>query len=849
MKIQEAEQTTYLGILALKAPPTNEYRAAIWENMLGTVYAMNDEGKVEYFDYKHKEAMEFARVNEPGAMPRVYRISRGAYGKPYGEFQGGPGHGKLVLFIKKSQYRDAQLADINSAPESKQIEFVKWDRRAIGKIKNPSVKVQMAAVKKFPHAIMHIADPAENVQLHAVNEYGDILQYILKNGITPSLDVQLAALRKYPYGIGYILNAELTIDPQVKRLVLQTLIDKIKNEDFEGAGDLFGELHDRVQWPEMKTIEKILKEKNVLYENTKESNIEAEDIATVSKYPLEIRNIKNPSEAVQLAAVQRSGEVIKYVVNPTEAVKLAAVKEFGYAIKYINDPSEQVQLEAVKNWPFAIAEIDANIVAPKVKRYILMNMLDTIKSGNVLRVERLNNILRQKGYNWPELDTLERHSTGKNPVVENKLDLASEQEHLAAVKKNVQIVTDLIKSGASPSDAVQLQAAKQWGPIIKHFKNPSDAVRLAAVENDPLAIQYIPKTKITLDIKRTILKHLLQWIRASNTTMSHWRIRNLYLLLRKKVSWPELDSIEKALKNKNILRESTDPFYTEEFQLHEVTTSADAIFWIMNAGIEPSEKVKLTSVQSWPSSIRHIENPSRDIQVNAVYRMPSAIKYIKNPVEDAIILSLKDNFMNIEYVNTEITPPVKKLILKKIVEMINAKNYHYGLEIYHILKNKNFDWPELQTIERNLKAKKLLEITDNDSEQVQIAMVNKNWENILDLKNPSEAVQMAAVKRWPEGIKYIIDRGIIPSVDVQLTALEEYPVSAFYIRKDVFAHHDPKIKRLLLKKLLEYINEERGKGWYLGLQSVNLFKILQDKQVNWPELQTIQKYFDENNLL
>lgn len=114
VNIAEAQMGSYLGVRALKAPPTKQYRPAMWENMFGTVYAMDDNDKVQYFDYKHEDAIAFSGVKEPGAEPRLYRVNRNAYGKPYGVYRYGgnddyasPTHGKLVLWIKKAEYRKA----------------------------------------------------------------------------------------------------------------------------------------------------------------------------------------------------------------------------------------------------------------------------------------------------------------------------------------------------------------------------------------------------------------------------------------------------------------------------------------------------------------------------------------------------------------------------------------------------------------------------------------------------------------------------------------------------------------------------------------------------------------------
>jgi len=44
---------------AKKAKPTRQHRQALWECMLGTVYACNAKGKVEYFDYDYAKAIAF----------------------------------------------------------------------------------------------------------------------------------------------------------------------------------------------------------------------------------------------------------------------------------------------------------------------------------------------------------------------------------------------------------------------------------------------------------------------------------------------------------------------------------------------------------------------------------------------------------------------------------------------------------------------------------------------------------------------------------------------------------------------------------------------------------------------
>lgn len=44
---------------ARRLQPTKAHRAAVWENMLGTIYAANPVGEVRYFDYDYAAAIAF----------------------------------------------------------------------------------------------------------------------------------------------------------------------------------------------------------------------------------------------------------------------------------------------------------------------------------------------------------------------------------------------------------------------------------------------------------------------------------------------------------------------------------------------------------------------------------------------------------------------------------------------------------------------------------------------------------------------------------------------------------------------------------------------------------------------
>ena len=99
-------KNTYLGVNVKKARPTRGHRPAVWECMLGTVYALNDKREVRYFDYDHKAALAFAGVDRPDADLRLHRI--GQYDPVYSWADNGdsPRRGKLVLWVRKNSNKE-----------------------------------------------------------------------------------------------------------------------------------------------------------------------------------------------------------------------------------------------------------------------------------------------------------------------------------------------------------------------------------------------------------------------------------------------------------------------------------------------------------------------------------------------------------------------------------------------------------------------------------------------------------------------------------------------------------------------------------------------------------------------
>ena len=95
------QTTYYLGIPASKAAPTKAHRPAIWECMLGTVYAMSPDGEARYFDYDHTAALQWAQIDGPDADLRVARVKVYRNYVRSGATESSPLIGRLVLWAKR----------------------------------------------------------------------------------------------------------------------------------------------------------------------------------------------------------------------------------------------------------------------------------------------------------------------------------------------------------------------------------------------------------------------------------------------------------------------------------------------------------------------------------------------------------------------------------------------------------------------------------------------------------------------------------------------------------------------------------------------------------------------------
>lgn len=161
----------------------------------------------------------------------------------------------------------------------------------------------------------------------------------------------------------------------------------------------------------------------------------------------------------------------------------------------------------------------------------------------------------------------------------------------------------------------------------------------------------------------------------------------------------------------------------------------------------PMWAIEMAVLAGQPKAMRYISNPTEKIQLSAVSQNPSLIEWIDNPSEAVQIAAVSEDPL----VSNQ--PPIKFIKNPtERVQMIVATN-----------------WPnDVRYIE-------------NPTERVQMAVVTKAPSRIKLINNPTERVQLEAVTRDKDGIKHIINIGIIPSEIVQLAAVKTWGAHAYFI--------------------------------------------------------------------
>ena len=553
------------------------------------------------------------------------------------------------------------------------------------------------------------------------------LNYVFSSEGPPSVKGMLSKITKYGYFNGYteaeiqvaILRHSPTLIKDIKNPL--NIMKEIVNHKFISSEDTNNMRHEQLiivkkDWKNIYNIQYPYDE--VVLEAEKKFNLKAnEDLVNfvsgvkekrkASKDPIDIRNIKNPSEELQLAAVKEFGDSIRHIKEPNEKVKLAAVKQSGTAIQYIKNPSKKVKkiatlaLKNVKEsqiQSFAsgygmiqyVTNPSEKLQLKAVKRY--PHNLEFIKKPS----EKVKLAAVQKnGYTLQYIKNPTKEiivaAISRNGEAISYVKNPSESLKLKAVSR-ASVAILYIKS---PSELVQLKAVETDGKAIKHIKNPSEEVKLAAVKEDGEAIKYIKDPSEAMKLEAATWYYNLEYIKNPTKKMILKAYRKNTDVLNA-IKNPSDELVRKALQQS--LKPIKYMKVSENIQLEMVGNSFLHLPWISN----PSEKVLLAAVKLNGLRLGDIENQSKEVKQAAVRQNKCAALLIKNPSEVEVSL-IKNGYSSCSK---------------------DDKAYMAGAFPYSI---------------------------DNMHEDDKIMSVI-GFQNI---KSPSEKLQLEAVKSYPNLIEYI----------------------------------------------------------------------------------------------
>ncbi len=382
---------------------------------------------------------------------------------------------------------------------------------------------------------------------------------------------------KYGTIVAYLINIEDTdVDHPIARIAIKPFFCE-ENDDviWWPEGKIYGSapkhfLSEVQNWCEINFPigDNIYIKQPDLYNDDKISvkyrNLSDEQyIKLLQNGKISLRDIDNPSEAIQMAAVKQDGMAIEYIDNPSEAVQMAAVQQNGYAIQYIKNPSEAVQMAAVKQYGNAIQYIDNPSEA--------VQMVAVKKNRNAIQF----------------------------------IDNPSEAVQMVAVKQNGRAIRYI----KNPSEAIQIAAVKQYGNAIQFIDNPSEAIQIAAVKQDENAIQFIDNPSEAAQMAAVKqYGYAIQYIDNPSEAVQMVAVKQNGYAIRYIKNPSEAIQIAAVKQYGNAIQFIDNP--SEAVQMVAVKQNGYAIRYINN----PSEAVQMAAVKQNGYAIRHIKNPSEVVK-------------------------------------------------------------------------------------------------------------------------------------------------------------------------------------------------------------------------------------------
>ena len=488
----------------------------------------------------------------------------------------------------------------------------------------------------------------------------------------------------------------------------------------------------------------------------------------VKRKPSIIEFIKQPSVEVQSIAIKEAENkcyIFKLIENPVqESIKLA-VPECPELITQVDNPSEQLQL-SILNTANGYGENIQYIKNPSIK--VIWAALEQSSSAI--------------GYIEKPTQEMKEYVVKKVPASVIDIKNASDDLYILALDTIEYNLYSLYKKFKKPSKKVTMYALSRDASCFEYIKNPTEEMIKKAVSDKPSMIQYVEKQSEELQLLAIenqakdsffYLRHLKT---LSDKVMVTW-IDKVSAYDIGKIETPSKELQMYAAKRavnalgylKHIDPEVAEYIFKSDdvnfFHYPQLDENSQLIALIYHPEAfksfkNTSEKVKKFAIQQDANNVLVIENPDVELLTLAIEKDFKIIQKIKKQTEELQILAMKQDIEAFNYIS-KFEGDAKKYFLKASgLFLEDGKSADFETQINVIKKLPwAIEFVKNPSESLQLAAVKLqgntLQFFTNSSEKVKNTAIKTNGWAIKYIKKPTEAMKELAIKKQPNTLKYI----------------------------------------------------------------------------------------------
>lgn len=675
-------------------------------------------------------------------------------------------------------------------------------------LKNPTIKVQLTAVRNNGSDIDAIQNPLPMIQWAAFkNDPASIWN------IRPITCILPEIVEEY--------NKWADKNPSYLKFIVETNIF----ESLEHYGDGQPDFDDLGEDEQIEFIKQNLEdtEYDVLINVLCDAKYISErvQLAAVKLKPDLIICFNDTSISVQLEAVKRDGTAIFHMWKPSPMIQAVACKQDPEAVNLI-DPIEVTDINLLKKYRSALGFERQEYLKQLEKKSTLTESKYAIEDGYFKTGTFKGKwALSFNDDTWREDDIIDFIKDFYQDGSTNNADFLLFDEIMRSSDLSERVQLELVEIDAyglnlieKPSIRVQLAAVNNNGLAISEIYNPLPMIQWAAVKNNYNAIWEInPRLSVIADVKtyyntwakeqftRRLFVESKQYNSLDPNTWSDQQILDYISERAERIKTvndyiTEVNEIRRLVKRLDSANESL---------IKAIVKIEPGCFELFAEKFPISIPLQIWAVQYADYMIDYIKDPAPLVQWAAVSANRSALFCMNIKKLDPTIREkyrdflINNDLMPAEFLEESIDGEIANQISHNEQHLVHQlselyHNYHHGLTLNinywdcaeglikkaqpiskpcqiqlvsicgGLLRYLNSDDLDICMVAVMNTSSSLMDVP-NKTIPIQLAAVNKSGYSIIHVKNPSPMIQAAACRRNSDAINFITP---IESTDINL---------------------------------------------------------------------------------